>query len=292
GGGGGAGAPDGVDGTPLVENKTVPIQVFYELGIDPFPIVNVSVNGGPTVPVLLDTGSTGLVLDFVPEGLGSPVYSGGPFIYGDSGDLYYDTYDTTVSFGNGIVTTSTAVDVLTPSSAIVFQEYWSGIPIQGVLGIGPNDDYPGTSTVITALPGTLNQGVLIDGAGSQIVFGPNSLPGTAVAGAPAATLLVQFDDGQKLVVPGAFIDSGYNNGFVGSLVYTGPTTPTGRIPAGTKIAVYDSSSTLLYSYTTTETDGPAVFSGYSVNTGFRPFLIAPIYVGAAPSGYGTTTFTT
>jgi hypothetical protein len=298
GGTGGTGVINGIDGTPLAENKTIGITIYYAGGIYPDPIVNVSVNGGTPHPVLLDTGSTGLVIDWVPEGLGNSVYSGGPFTYGSSDSMYYDTYDTTVSFGNGIVTTSTGVDVLTAESAKVFKNYWGtrhpgpiGVPIDGVLGIGPSDDYPGTSTVITALPGTLNQGVLIDGSGNQITFGPNPQPGISVDGAPKTTLQVQINDGEKIVVPGAFIDSGYNNGYMGSLVYTGPTTAAGKIPEGTTITIYNNDGTLLYTYTTTDKNGPEVFTGYNLNTGFTPFLLAPIYIGSAPSGIGTTTFT-
>jgi len=298
GGTGGTGVINGIDGTPLAENKTIGITTYYADGIYPYPIVNVSVNGGTPHPVLLDTGSTGLVIDWVPEGLGTSVYSGGPFTYGSSDSMYYDTYDTTVSFGNGIVTASTGVDVLTPESALVFQRYWGtrhpgpiGVPIDGVLGIGPSDDYPGTSTVVSALPGTLNQGVLIDGSSNLITFGPNLQTGTEVDGAPKATLQVQINGGEKVVVPGAFIDSGYNNGYFGSLVYTGPTTPAGKVPAGTEIAVYNSDGELLYSYTTTERNGPEVFTGYDLNTGFTPFMLAPIYVGQAPSSIGTTIFT-
>lgn len=255
-----------------------------------YPIVNISINGGPSHPVLLDSGSTGLVIDYEPTGLGSPVYSGGPFTYGSSGNLYYDTYDTTVSFGDGIVTAPTAVNVLTPSSAVAFQAYWAGIPIDGVWGTGPNNGFPGTSIVISALPGTLSQGALIDGTSNQLQFGPNLLPGVPVAGAPIATLLVQIDDGPQVAVPDAFIDSGYNNGYIGSEIYTGPTAPGGRVPAGTTITVYTSDGTLLYSYTTTSTNGPAVTSGSVFNTGWTPYTLAPIYNGASPSGVGTTVF--
>ena len=251
----------------------------------------VSVNGTEMRPVLLDSGSTGLVIAYTPAGLGSSVYSGGPFTYGGtSGALYYETYDTTVGFGDGIVTAPTAVAVLTPTSAEAFRDYWAGIPIDGVWGTGPNNAFPGTSIVFTALPGTLNQGLLIDGAGSQLVFGPNAQPGVAVDGAPLATLLVQINDGPPVSVPNAYIDSGFNNGYIGSSIYTGPTTSRGTVPAGTRITVYNSDGTLLYSYTTTATNGPAVRAGSVFNTGYTPYLLAPIYNGARSSGIGTTDF--
>ena len=102
-----------------------------------------------------------------------------------------------------MVTAPTAVNVLTPSSVTAFQLYWAGIPIDGVLGIGPNNGYPGTSTVITALPGTLNQGALLTGSVNELTFGPNSQSGVSVDGAPVATLLVSFNDGPKIAVSGA-----------------------------------------------------------------------------------------
>jgi hypothetical protein len=272
-----------------VQRATITITEFIQSGRYPYPIVEVSINGGSAHPVLLDTGSTGLVLAYTPTDLGSSVYSGS-FTYGTSGSLSYNTYDATVSFGSGIVTTPTAVAVLTPSSVTAFDTYWNGIPIDGVLGIGSNNSYPGTSIVMSALPGTLSQGALIDGVSNQMVFGPNSQPGIVVDGAPLATLLVQINDGTKVSVSDSYIDTGYNNGYIGSSIYTGGQAPGGTVIPGTKITVYTSDGTLLYSYTTTATNGPAVRTGSVFNTGWTPYALAPIYNGAGPSGLGTTVF--
>ena len=76
------------------------------------PVVDISVNGGPSVPVLVDTGSTGLVIPLrdiglfklgLPTGFGTGAYSGGL-------TYFYATFDTTVNFG-GMVS-STPVDVV------------------------------------------------------------------------------------------------------------------------------------------------------------------------------------
>jgi hypothetical protein len=72
--------------------------------------------------------------------------------------------------------------------------------------------------------------------------------------------------------------------------YTGGQAPGGTVIPGTKITVYRSDGTLLYSYTTTATNGPAVRTGSVFNTGYTPYLLAPIYNGASPSGLGTTIF--
>src|SRR5262249_55898044 len=78
------------------------------------PVVYISVNGGPSVPVLVDTGSAGLVMDprYVGQNdLGTSTGSGSS---GYSGGLTYDydTYTTTVDFGNGIVTEPTSVNIV------------------------------------------------------------------------------------------------------------------------------------------------------------------------------------
>jgi hypothetical protein len=204
--------------------------------------------------------------------------------------MYYDTYDATVSFGNGIVSAPTAVNVLNSNSVPIFKSYWAGIPIDGVWGTGPNNGFPGTSILITALPGTLSQGALIDGSAGQLTFGPNPQSGIVVAGAPLASLLVQINSGPKVPVSGAYIDSGYQNGYIGSSIYTGPKTSSGRVPAGTKISVYSGDGILLYSYTTTSTNAPYVSTGTEFNTGYTPYGLMPIYNGASPSGFGSTVF--
>lgn len=86
------------------------------------------------------------------------------------------------------------------------------------------------------------------------------------------------------------IDSGGLTGFLPSSVLdTGQTS--GTVPAGTIISIYTGNGeTLLYSYTTTGTDGPFVGTGNLVNSGYIPFNLGPVYIGESPSGFGTTTF--
>ena len=96
------------------------------------PIVYISVDGGPRVPVLVDTGSSGLVISSsaVGSGLGTATGSGtGAY----SGGLTYDynTYNATVDFGNGVTTVPTAVNVVSPrttplSGTISTPPVWSG----------------------------------------------------------------------------------------------------------------------------------------------------------------------
>ncbi|MGA8545212.1 MAG: PecA family PE domain-processing aspartic protease, partial [Mycobacterium sp.] len=288
GAGGTGGTPGGTDGTPTLANATVHITMN---GLNQ-PVAYISVNGGPMEPVIVDTGSTGLVIEpqYVPTlGLGSEVYSGAA---GYSGGLSYsyDTYDTSVSFGSGLVTSPTAVDLVTPQSLSAFENYFAGTGAVGVLGIGPDNGFPGTSTVITALPGTLDQGALINESQHLLEFGPNPLPSTiSIAGAPISTLDVKIGAGplERIFVS---IDSGGLTGYLpSSVLATGQTT--GFVPAGTTISVYTGNGdTLLYSYTTTATNGPFVTTGNLVNSGYIPFSLGPVYVAESPSGFGTTTF--
>jgi hypothetical protein len=243
------------------------------------------------VPVEVDTGSTGLVIEsqYVPtQNLGTAVGSG---TAGYAGGLTYNytTYQTTVNFGNGIVTAPTGVNL---ASGAAVQNYFAAYGIDGVLGIGPNNGYPGTSTVIPALPGLLNNGVLINEPQGVLEFGPNPLPtGVSVAGAPITTADVQINNGPLQTVP-VMIDSGGVYGTIPSSVL-GTGQVSGTVPAGTTISVYTSNGqTLLYSSTTTGTNSPAVTSGGTMETGYEPFAQQPVYIGYSPNGVGTTTFNT
>jgi hypothetical protein len=286
--GGAGGTPGGTDGTPNLANATVPLTIN---GLNQ-PVAYISVNGGPLEPVIIDTGSTGLVIEpqYVPtQDLGSEVSSGSA---GYSGGLTYsyDTYDTTVSFGSGIVTSPTAVDLVTTASTPAFEQYFASTDAVGVLGIGPDNGFPGTSTVIAALPGTLDQGALINESQHVLEFGPNPLTGTvSIAGAPTSSLDVKIGDGPLEHVSVA-IDSGGVYGFIPSSVLdTGQTS--GTLTAGITISVYTSNGeTLLYSYTTTGSDGPFVTTGNAMNSGYTPFYLGPVYIAESPSGFGTTTF--
>ena len=83
------------------------------------PVINISVNGGSRVPVLVDTGASGLIVTpdvLGPGSLGSPIGSGNSCF---SGGLcyHYETYNTTVDFGGAAVTGPTPVNVVTNNAA-------------------------------------------------------------------------------------------------------------------------------------------------------------------------------
>lgn len=111
GGAGGPGAPGGgggiggwLRGNNGLAGTGSPVNVSVPLSMDGnFPMVGVSVNGGQTVPVLLDTGSAGLVVPFWDVGwqhLGLP--TGFNVIrYGNGVGILYADFPTTVDFGPG-----------------------------------------------------------------------------------------------------------------------------------------------------------------------------------------------
>jgi hypothetical protein len=281
---------NGAAGVGSLVSGTVPLHMN---GV--FSTVGVSVNGGPSVPVTVDTGSDGLLIPFWDIGLrqlGFPTDLG--FVsYGEGVAFIYVAFNAPVDFGNGLVTAPTRVGV----EIFEFPVSLNGLGIMltgnvfgggdGILGIGANAEGPGSS-VITALPGQFNQGVLINEPEGYLQFGPNPLPGITVSGAPVTALDVRINGGPAHQVP-VLVDSGGVYGSIPpSILETGQTS--GTLPAGTTISVYtDDGLTLLYSYTTTATNSPQVLSG-QMNTGFAPFAEGPVYISYSPSDVGTTTF--
>ncbi len=297
GAGGVGGALSGTNGAAGVgdpTNVTVPLHMNGN-----FPQINLSVNGGRSVPVLVDSGATGLVLPIrylglqhlgLPTGIGIARYDAGV-------NALYLTFDTTVNFGNGAVTTPTPVDAIIlkyPTSlsgivAIAKGEVFGGST--GDLGIGP--DLPAyatkgepTNIVTTALPGELNQGELINESAGYLEFGPNQLTSTPTGTITPATYVlldVSANGGTPQPVSVLF-DSG---GSVGSI----PQPIAGdSVPPGTVISFYSTDGqTLLYSYTTSTTYTPVVTGSTPplvMNTGNEPFALGPVYISNSPSGMG------
>lgn len=297
--------PHGVSG-PGGDGRTVAMPIINGA----HPVVYTSVNGGPSTPVLVDTGSAGLVV--LPKdvgGLPGILRMGLPTelsVSGYSGGLVYvfASYTTTVDFGNGIATGPTSVNVVLFSlptsqyavSAYVraffanptttpFEAYFDPAGVDGVLGIGPNAVGPGPSIPTMALPGDLGEGVLINFPDRELRFGPNPLPApdVEIVGAPIATLYVSVNGGAPIPVP-SIIDSGGVTGTIPSYVIG-----SGALPANTDISVYTSGGDLLYSFNTNDYR-PTVISSGLMNTGYLPFAARRVYIDYSPAGVGTTIF--
>ena len=244
------------------------------------PVVNASVNGGQSVPLLVDTGSSGLVIPIsdigiqhlgLPTGLGVGAYSGG--------DTYlYVKFNGTIDFGNGIVSSPTTINAVVFSFPQSFASFLSGDGAVGVLGIGANTSGPNSISPTTALPGNLGQGVLIDEPAKELVFGPNSKDVLAtVSGAPVTsglTYTVNNSNGTLTTTPTSIVDSG---GVTGTVLQSSLPGGTSSVPDGTVITVYDG-STELYHYTVDSSNAPSVITSGEANSGFEPFSQMPIYL--------------
>ena len=275
----------------------VPLSLY--LGTE--ALANASVGTGSPVPLLVDTGSTGLVIPYQKVGgllgllqLGLPI-SGG--ISGYSGGLNYAylTYNATVNFGGGLATSATPVDVeffawpTSLSSALnngfSFERFFAADGASGVLGLGPTSGGPGPSIPTQALPGSFGQGVLINEtntANPYIQFGsqPGSVGGltpiASLTGAPITNLDVRIN-GTSIGSISSEIDSG---GVQGTIPFKAPT--------GAVISVYaPGTNTLLYQYTNGVDYSPSQSSGV-MNTGALIFQQNPIYISYSPTGTGTT----
>lgn len=286
----------GAPGADAPQNITVPLTMYKTIE----PIVYASVNGGPSVPLLLDTGSTGLVIPLqyigiqhlgVPTGFGASGYSGGL-------GYVYLTFQGPVDFGNGVVAPSTAYNVPVfswPTSLSAFPTSFSGYfahnGVVGVMGVGPNALGPGHGSPITTLPGSLSQGVLINevyGTTPNLTFGPApaGLPVLATtSGAPISDLYVSVGGPAQQYPPfqvGSIIDTGGVNGTLPSFVNAQP---------GQEIYVYAPSNltTPLYAYRYSTDYTPTVVPDDALmNTGALPFLLHPVYL--SNGGNGSMTF--
>jgi hypothetical protein len=290
----------GPDSANLPDSFTVPMDV--NLGTQ--PVINVSIGGGAQTEVLVDTGAAGLVVpiwNINPFGItGLPTgFNIGQF--GGALNYFYMELPTTVTFTgvNGdTVTADTTVDAvlfafpadLNPFGSWSIYDYLAGSST-GVLGIGPNALGPTPDHIPTAdLPGNLGNGVLIDQANKQLIFGDNPYEGgTVIAGSPWADLKVSINDGPLTNVK-AVIDSGGVYGTMPSaaLAGSGVTPVNGSLPNGTTIEVFAKDGTPLYNYTVGSQPGevrsPTVISGNSMNTGNWLFGQEPVYINYGVEG--------
>jgi hypothetical protein len=316
GGTGGAGGPGGLGGvggragllgqpgTAGINTPLSPNQVLITMDQYGNPLLNISVGGGPSMPVIVDSGSTGLLVP--PQyvnmaALGTPT-GHGSVSYGlsNSGrlNITYDTYNTSVNFGNGIVADHTTVAVAKsaylglPSNPVAVET------LPAYLGVGPNNGFPFSTPTNAALPVNMNQGVLFNEPRGLLEFGPNSLPpalthnGTPVVlnGSPGTTVNVQINN-QAMQPVQAYIDSGGVTGSIPQSLVPGLAVGS-HLPAGTTISVYTTDGDLLYSQTVTTANSPVVVetTGNAFNSGSYPFSVEPIYVSNSPSTVGTTIF--
>jgi hypothetical protein len=286
-GGGGAGGRGGwlfgsngsnglAGGTTL--NGTVPLTIFDTTE----PIVHASVNGGSSVPLLVDTGSTGLVMPLkdiglqhlgLPTGVGMGAYSGGD-------TYFYLKFNGTLNFGNGIVSSPTTVDAVFFSFPHSFSDFVSSDGAVGILGVGTGTAGPNPASPTTALQGNLSHGVLIDEPAKELVFGPNPYTPLATVNNGNTTsdltyIVTNASGTQTSSYVNTIIDSG---GVYGTILQSALPGGTGSAPGSTITVYANDGATQLYSYSVDSTNAPSVISSGSQNTGYYPFSQMPIYV--------------
>ena len=290
---------------PAATGGTIPITVAE--GTE--PTVQASIDGGGDVPLLVDTGSSGLVIPYTaldpsnkfdafldlfklgfPTSFGESGYSGGV-------DYIYLTYDNaTVDYGDGALTTThTPIDVeifswpTSLSSPANFQDFLSDNEVDGILGVGVNDAGP-TTTPFADYDGV---GVTFNSTNGELVVGsnPDSVEYSTV-GAPISTDYISIDGGPLQEVS-TDVDSGGVTGTIPESLLTSSeyNSTTDLVNPGTTIAVYGNSSGTdeLYDYTVTPDNDPSVGSGSTMDSGTEPFL-NQIYLDYSPSGTGTTDY--
>jgi hypothetical protein len=287
---------------PAASSATIPLTVLE--GTE--PAVNASIDGGSSVPLLVDTGSAGLVVPWqdlgsgdlqalvnllelgLPTGIGDSGYSGGV-------DYLYLTYNSVpVDYLNGstdVLSTNGPVDVefysWDPSNLgslftnDAFQTFLGDNKVDGILGIGDNASGPTTS------PFADYGGVLVNIPQNELVVSAtNPLESYAsTSGAPISTVLESVNGGTATSVSND-IDSGGVFGTIPSSLVSGSS-----VPSGTVITVDNAAGQQLYTYTTTGnfdvgtgtgvSDAPTVVSGTSIDSGVVPFLSHPVYVDYA-----------
>ncbi|WP_445166076.1 PecA family PE domain-processing aspartic protease [Mycolicibacterium sp. Dal123E01] len=266
-------------------------------------IVYISVNGGPVVPIQLDTGSSGLTIlrKYVGQNNLGPSTGAGESGYGDAdASVYYNyhTYLTTIDFGGGAITAPGNIRIVDADSENAFDNYGTAPQgTAGTLGIGANT---GAGPTLTALlPGETRDGMLmyekIIGPWGLVVFGPNPLPSKgSVVGAPIADVQVQINDQPKSTVR-INVDSGGETGNLPSSV-AGAAQDGTKLKPGTKVSVYTADGqTLLYTYVVNGNNSPAIYpdseTGTRPNTGRIPWNLGPMYIDyGTPDRLGATHF--
>jgi hypothetical protein len=273
--------------------STGPYDIPLNVAIGTEPTVNVSVEGGTSAPMLVDTGSSGLVIPWqdvgqyglgllnlgFPTGISESGYSGGV-------DYIYLTYNAAaVNYGDGaLATTNTPIDVEILSwptsfnAPANFDAFLADNHVSGILGIGGSTGGPTTS------PLENYGGVLVDiPHGQLIVDSANPLPSYATLdGSPTVSGLTEtVTHGATQIGTGTVTDDIDSGGVYGTI----PSTIASSVAQGDTISVYEG-STLLYSYTVgTDSFGtneaPTVVSGSSIDSGVEPYLQHPIYIDYA-----------
>jgi hypothetical protein len=262
------------------------------------PAVYASIDGSTTsVPLLVDTGSSGLVIPLTdlgstssqqltnlfdlgfPTGISESGYSGGV-------DYIYLTYDNLpVSYADGLTTDGPVeVEVYSwdPSdfSSLftndAFQGFLSNNGVSGILGIGDN-----VNGGAGASPFDSYGSALVDLKNNELIIGGSnpyqSLDSIANNGSTLTGLTETVTNSSGTVGTATGISDDLDTGGVQGTI---PSTISG-VTAGDTITVKDG-TTVLYSYTIPSSDAvPVSTSGTSIDSGYYALVNNPLYIDYA-----------
>jgi hypothetical protein len=253
---------------------------------DTEPTVQASIDGSSPQTLLVDTGSSGLVIPWQDLGLLQTLELGFPSSFGESGysggvDYIYLTYDNvSTDYGNGALDTTGPVDVeilswpTSASSPANFQDFLADNDSTGILGIGDNTAGPTTSPLeADGYPGVE---VDVQGQGGDLIVTPtDSLTGGTVDGAPISSLYETVSNGS--VTNGSTVSDDVDSGGVYGTI---PSSLASDVEPGSVITVYSSQGgTELYQYTVGSAgEEPTSTSGTSIDSGFEAFENNPVYI--------------
>ncbi len=290
-----AAASTGAEPAAAAASYTLPVtmQIVTE------PTIQAAIGAGDPSTLLVDTGSSGLVVPW--EELGSNDFAaleelfklGAPENYGFSGysggvEYFYLEYGSVpVSYGtdgSDILTTNSPVDVelfsWSTNPANIFENFQSFLGsnhVDGILGIGPDTAGP------TESPFESYGGVLVDLVGADkhlIIDGDNPLTGgTLLGGSPIVGNLTETVTHNGTVIGGGTVTNDLDSGGVYGTI---PSSIAGSGSLqGDTISVYDH-NTLLYSYVVgtdslSQSTAPTVISGSSIDSGVVPFFTHEAY---------------
>ncbi len=264
------------------------------------PTIQAAIGTGDPSTLLVDTGSSGLVIPW--QELGANDFSaleelfklGAPDNFGFSGysggvEYFYLEYPgVPVDYGTDgtdVLSTTSPVDVELFSWSTNFsdpfenfQSFLSSNDVDGILGIGPDTAGP------TASPFESYGGVLVDLVGADkhlIIGGDNPLTGgTLLAGSPTVDGLTEKVTSAGGTVIGSTTVS--NDLDSGGVYGTIPSSIVGSgLATGDTVSVYDG-NTLLYSYvigtdSLGQSTAPTVISGTAIDSGVVPFFTHEAY---------------
>jgi hypothetical protein len=276
----------------------------YDLPIttyeDTEPTVLAAVDGGSSVPVLVDTGSSGLVIPWEDLGSGSEFQDlldlGFPTSFGESGysggvDYLYLTYDLPVTYADGLETTTPVeVEVYSwdPSD---FSSFFTNDAFQGFLA--DNDSAGGILGIGDATSGGAGEspfeaagfgGVTVDEPAHELYV--QSTPETTGISLTASgstvsglTETVTSPTGTTSATVSDDLDSGGVYGTIPSSL-----APSGELPDGDTVTVTDG-NTVLYSYTVANdganqlpNESPTAVTGDDIDSGYQAFEYSPISI--------------